>query len=156
METTPSVPKNPALPTLAWVVHIVFYTALLGIIATSKLPTVPKSVFFIKKQFLAGNEILFRFQDPGLSFALFDPYASRKGSVSFLMDAPYDPEDKATEQLQAAQGRLAPLLLNVVPSEQTAFVFCSQNEIASARIKTLGYTATAILGDGKMIAEKKP
>ena len=96
--------------------------------------------------------MLFRIQDPGLPFAIFEPYLPHKGSVSFLTD---DPEHTATEQLQAARSRLAPLLLNPDPVESIALVFCSQNAIAAARMQATGYRAIKVLGDGKLIAEKR-
>ena len=154
MEKSASVPLKRLRSALPWTMNLMFYGSICWIIAMSELPAVKEPVFLIRKQFLEGNETLFSLQSPGLPFAIFEPYLPRKGTVSFLADAPYDPENTATEQLQAAQGRLAPLLLNHDPVESTALVFCSQNEIAAARIQAAGYQVTRVLENGKMIAEK--
>lgn len=156
MEKTPFRNLKRLRSGLPWAVNILFYGSVCWIIAISELPSVTEPVFLMRKQFLAGNEALFRIQDPGLPFLIFEPYRFKEGSVSFLMDLPYDPEHRSIEKLQAAQGRLAPLLLNPDPAEHTAFVFCSNNTLAFARMQATGYQATKILGDGKMIAEKRP
>jgi len=117
--------------------------------------TIKEPVFLLRHQFLAGNEMLFGFQDPGFPFAIFKPYLPPRGNVSFITDAPDNSKNMATEQLQAAQSYLAPLLLNHNPVETTALAFCSQNEIAVARMQAAGYRITRVLENGKMIAEKK-
>lgn len=109
----------------------------------------------MRKQFLAGNESFFKGQNPGLPFAIFEPHLPRNGTISFLTDTPYHPEHGSAEKIQAAQGRLAPLMLNPQPEEKTALVFCSQSEIAAARMHATGYRPLKILGDGKLIAVKR-
>ena len=155
MEKTASVPLKRPRSVLPWVMNLMFYGSICWIITISELPPVKEPVFLMQKQFLAGNETIFRFQDPGLPFAIFEQYLPRKGSVSFLTDAPYDPRQAATEQLQTAQSRLAPLLLNPAPGENTALVFCSSNAIAAARMQAAGYQAVRVLGNGILIAEKR-
>jgi len=110
----------------------------------------------MQKQFLASNEKLFRTQDPGFPFIIFKPYLPHKGSISFFTDTPYAPAGHASsEQISAAQGQLAPLLLNPAPVESTALVFCSQNAIATAQLQTTGYQATRVLGNGQFIAKRR-
>ena len=153
--TTFVLPKRPRF-SLALLIHFLFYASILGILSLSRLPSVPGSVFILEKQFLAGHETFFRWQDPGLPYTLFEAYRPGNGRASFLMDEPYDPEGKAVEQFQSAQGRLAPLLLNTNPVENAALFFCSRNEIAQARAQATGYRPVVLLGDGKVIAEKRP
>lgn len=155
MKNMAPLPLEKLRSALPWAMNLLFYGSVCWIIAISELPPIQGAVFLMRKQFLAGNETPFRFQDPGFPFAIFKPYRPPNGRVSFLMDAPYAPDHKNAEQLQAAQARLAPLLLNPDPVETTAFVFCSQNAIAAARMQMTGYRATKTLGDGKMIAEKR-
>ncbi len=152
MEKITSIPLKRLWSALPWAINLLFYGSVCWIIAISELPPIPGPVFLMRKQFLAGNETLFRIQDPGLPFAIFEPYLPRRGSVSFLTD---DPEHTATEQLQAARGQLAPLLLNPDPVEKIALVFCSQTAIAAARMQATDYRAIKIFGDGKLIAEKR-
>ena len=152
MEQTPPFPLKSSRSVLWGAINLLFYGSILWIIAISELPPITGPVFLMRRQFLAGNETLFRIQDSGFPYVIFEPYLPHKGSVSFLTN---DPEHTATEQLQAAQSRLAPLLLNHDPVESTALVFCSQNVIAVARMQTTGYRAIKVLGDGKMIAEKR-
>lgn len=155
MKNTTSVPVKSPHFTPSGIISVLFFMSLFGIVLTSKLPTATGPVLFLKKEFLAGRESLFRFQDPGLPYAPFEAYLPKKGIISFLTDKPYDPIQMAAEQLQAAQGRLAPALLNSEPIEPTAIVSCSRDEIAMARIQETGYKPAALLGNGKMIAEKK-
>jgi hypothetical protein len=138
-----------------WALNLLFYGSICWIILISELPPVTGAVFLMRKQFLAGNETLFRAQNPGLRFTIFAPYFSGEKTISFLTDTPYEPEHAGTEALQAAQGQWAPLLLNPEPVEKTALVFCSQNAIAAARMQATGYQSTKVLGNGKMIAEKR-
>ena len=138
----------------SWALNLLFYGSVCWIIAISELPPIKEPVFLLRQHFLASNKTLFALQDPGLRFAIFEPYRTNKDRVSFLMDTPYDSDSNTAEQLQAAQGRLAPLLLNPDPVEKTAFIFCSKNAIANIRMQENGYRVTRILGDGKMIAEK--
>ena len=141
--------------TLPWTMNLLFYGSICWIIAISELPPITGPIFLMRKQFRTGNETFFKIQDPGLRYAIFEPYLPHNGSVSFLTDAPYDHEHAATtEQLMAAQSRLVPLLLNPDPVESTAFVFCSQNAIAAFRMQATGYRTTKVLGDGIMIGEK--
>jgi len=155
MEKTTSVPVKlwhflpPAL-------NFILYGSLLWIILSSELPPVKESVFVLRRLLFQGQETVFRVQDPGLGFILFKVYRPQEKCVSFLTDLPYDAHHKDSELLQAAQGELAPLLLNSSPSEKTAFFFCSNTSIAEARIKATGYKITQILGEGKVIAEKLP
>ncbi len=155
MKNTTSVTVKPPQFTPSGIISVLFFIALFGIVLTSKLPTATGPVLFLKKEFLAGRESLFRFQDTGLPYAPFEAYVPKKGIISFLTDKPYDPFKMAAEQLQAAQGRLIPLLLNSAPVEPTAILFCSRDEIAVARIQETGYKPVAALGNGKMMAEKK-
>jgi len=154
MEKMIPIPPKRLRFALPWAMNLLFYGSVCWIIAISELPPIPGPVFLMRKQFLAGNETFFSIQDPGVPFAIFKPYLPREGSVSFLTDAPYDPEQTTTEPLQSAQGRLAPLLLNPDPVESTAIVFCSQDTIAVNRMQTTGYRATRVLEEGKLIAEK--
>jgi hypothetical protein len=151
---TSAFPKPSRFP-LFRILSFLFYVSIFGSLLVSRLPSVPGPVVFFKKQFLAGRESFFRFQDPGAPYAPFETYLPRSGIVSFLTDTPFDRESKAIEQLQAAQGRLAPLLLDPYPVENTALIFCSRTETALARMQAAGYRPMAVLGDGKMIAEKK-
>jgi hypothetical protein len=155
MEKLPTLSLKRFRSALPWAVNLLFYGSILWAIVISELPPVSGPVFLMRKQFLAGNETPFRIQDPGLPYAIFEPYLPRKGSVTFLSDAPYSPEHAGTEKLQAAQGRLAPLTLNLDPVENIALVFCSQDAIAAARMQATGYRATRVLGDGKMIGGKR-
>lgn len=155
MEKTASVPLKQPRPALSWIINLLFYGSICWIIAISELPPVKGPAFLMQKQFFSGNENIFRFQDPGLPFVIFKQYLPRKGSVSFLTDLPYDPQHAVTEQLQTAQGQMAPLLLNPAPVENMALVFCSNNEIAAARMQTAGYRVVRVLGNGKLIAEKR-
>ena len=125
------------------------------ILLASKLPAATAPVLFYKKQLLAGHESFFRPQDPGLRYAAFETYRFKGGTASFLTDSPYDPYQRSAEQLQAAEGRLAPLLLNPDPVEHTALIFCSSSKIAMARMQATGYRPVAVLEDGKIIAEKQ-
>ena len=152
MEKITSISLKRFRSALPWTMNLMFYGSVCWIIAISELPPITGPVFLMRRQFLAGNETLFRIQDSGFPYVIFEPYLPHKGSVSFLTD---DPEHTATEQLQAARSRLAPLLLNPDPVESIALVFCSQNVIAVARMQTTGYRAIKVLGDGKMIAEKR-
>ncbi len=152
--TTSVIPKQPQ-SLLARILHFFFYASLLGILFVSKLPSATGPILVFKKNFLAGAESFFRFQDPGLPYAIFKTGLARTGgTATFLTDRPYDPKDPAVEQLQAAQGSLAPLLLNPLPTENKAFIFCSREVIAQARMQGTGYRPVVILADGKMIAEK--
>ena len=151
--TTSVIPKQPQF-FLARIIHFFFYAILLGILLVSKLPSSTGPVLILKKNFLAGAESSFRFQDPDLPYTMFKASLARSGTATFLTDRPYDPKDPAVERLQAAQGSLAPLLLNPLPVESQALVFCSKSATAQARMQETGYRPIVILADGKMIAEK--
>ena len=155
MKKTPHGSLESLRFVLPWAINILFYGSVCWIITISELPPVPGPVFLMRKQFLEGNTAFFSIQDPGLPYAIFEPFLPRKGSVSFLADTPYNPEHTSTEQLQAAQNRLTPLLLNHDPVERIALAFCSQKAIAAARLQAAGYRAAKDLGNGKMIGEKK-
>lgn len=145
--------SNRFLSALPWTLNLLFYGSVGWIIAISSLPTIPEAVFYMQKQFLAGNESFFTIQNPGLSFAIFEPHLPRRGSVSFLTDVQ---EQTLSEQFSAAQSQLAPLILNRAPVEDTAIVFCTQDAIALSRLQGSGYQATIPLGNGKWIAKKQP
>lgn len=152
MENMPSIPSKRPRFALSWIISLLFYGSVCWIIAISELPPVSRHVFFMRNQFLAGNETFFKIQDPGVPFAIFEPYLPHRGSVSFLTD---NLERTTAEALQSAQGFLAPLLLNPDPGESTALVFCSQNAIAAARMQATGYRPIKVFGNGKLIAEKR-
>jgi hypothetical protein len=155
MKNTTSVLRKPSHFSFSRIIHFLFYVSIFGIILGSRLPPVNGPVSFFKKQFLAGHESFFRLQDPGLLYVPFETHLPQSGVASFLTDMPYAPKQKATEQLQAAQGRLAPLLLNPDPVEKTALISCSRNDIALARMQAAGYRPITVLEEGKMIAEKQ-
>ncbi|MDD5227031.1 MAG: hypothetical protein PHV97_07625 [Candidatus Omnitrophica bacterium] len=137
-----------------WAVNLLFYGSVCWIIAIAELPSISHPVFLMREQFLAGNETVFKRQDPGLPYSIFEPHLPRKGRVSFLTDTPYNSKQAPSEQLQSAQGRLAPLFLNPIPVENIALVFCSHNATAATRMQAADYRTMRILGDGKLIAEK--
>lgn len=153
MEKTSPSPLERIRCILPLALNILFYGSICWVIAVSELPPIQKFVFFMRKQFLAANESFFRIQDPGLPYAAFEFYLPRKGNASFLTDTPYAHERSVAEKLQAAQGRLAPLLINPAPSERIALVFCSNDAIAAARMQATGYRPLKALGNGKWIAE---
>jgi len=126
------------------------------IVLTSELPPLKSHVFFLRDQLLAGHQDVFLVQDPGIVFSTFIPFLSPKSEISFISDRPYAPRDQAIEKLQIAQGRLAPRILNPDPVEKTALIFCTNQSLAEARMKSTGYRSVITLGDGKVIAEKKP
>jgi hypothetical protein len=139
---------------LAW--NILFYCIVTSIVLASELPPLRGPVSFLRDQLFSGNHAAFRAQDPGIFFSAFAPFLPARGRISFITDLPYAPRDPATELIQRAQGRLAPLILNPEPVERMALVFCSNSSIAEARMKAASYRPVRILGDGKIIAVKNP
>ncbi|HNX69524.1 MAG TPA: hypothetical protein PLL75_06235 [Candidatus Omnitrophota bacterium] len=137
-------------------VNFLFYGSVFFMIATAELPSVSGPLFLLRKEFLAGHEKVFQFQTTGLPFAAIQPFLPGKGSVGFIMDRPYTPGDPSLEQFYAAQGYLAPLILNLRPSERYAFVYCSSNTIAEQRLRETNYRMLRTFGDGKGLAEKMP
>lgn len=136
-------------------IPLIFYIIIGMILVTSELPEVKTPAFITRHWLFSGQELPFKSQDPGRFFSIFEPYRTPQDPrVSFLTDEDYDPRDPGIEKLQAAQGRLAPTLLNPAPGERLAFVFCSNTAIAAKRLQVTGYRMTHSLGNGKGIAEK--
>jgi hypothetical protein len=138
---------------LPWIGNIMFYGTILAIVAFSELPPLSQENFDLRKGLLSGNEQILR--EPGAEFSIFKPYLPEKGAVSFLMDSLYHPYAPAAEQLYLAQSYLAPLILNIVPVEKNALVYCSKGFLADEWMQNTGYRLTVALADGKGIAEKK-
>jgi len=129
-----------------------FYGMILAIIACSELPSLGPENFRLRKELLSGNKRIFRVL--GADFSAFKPYLPPQGTVSFLMDSPYQPYDPITEKLYMAQSYLAPLILNANPVEKNAIVYCTKGFIADDRMQSAGYKLKIALADGKGIAEK--
>ena len=154
MQTQASPLPSTWIRFLPWIGNLCFYGIIGLIVATSELPPINKRIFFLRDQFLAGNNAIFRAQDPGITFSPFTPFLPPQKEISFITDTPYAPRDQATEKLQIAQGWLTPRILNPDPVEKTALIFCSNRAIAEARMKATGYRIVKTLGNGKGIAEK--
>lgn len=138
---------------MPWIGTLAFYGLVLAIVASAELPSLQPESFLLRKELLSGNEHIFPV--PGSVFSVFKPYLPEKGSVSFLMDSRYHPYAPITEQLYTAQSYLAPLILNAMPVEKNAIVYCSKGSLAGPRIQNAGYRLKIALADGKGIAEKK-
>ncbi len=136
----------------AWTGSFVFYGSVLLVIAFAELPPVGPENFRSRKELFSGNEKIF--MEPGAQFAPFKPYLPEKGTVSFLMDTPYHPYSPKTESLYMAQSYLVPLVLNTVPAEKTALVYCSQGFIADQWMRNTGYRLKFAIADGQGVAEK--
>ncbi len=155
MEKTTVAPRDRLRTIVRTSIPWIFYVIIGMILVTSELPAVKTPAFITRQWLLSGQELPFKLQDPGRFFSIFEPYCSSQDPrVSFLTDKDYGPRDPGIEKLQAAQGRLAPTLLNPAPGERLAFVFCSNTAITAKRLQITGYRMTHSLGDGKGIAEK--
>jgi hypothetical protein len=136
----------------AWTGNVLFYGAILIMIAFAELPPVGPQNFRSRDELFSGNEKIF--VEPGSQFEPFKPYLPVKGAVSFVMDTPYHPYSPKTESLYMAQSYLAPLVLSVIPVEPTALVYCSKGFIADQWMQNTGYRLKLALTDGQGIAEK--
>ncbi len=136
----------------AWTGNVLFYGAILLMIAFAELPSVSPENFRLRKELLSGNEAIFG--EVGSAFAVYKPYLPQRGSVTFFMDFLYNPYDPTSEKLYMAQSYLAPLVLNVLPDEKVAIVACSQGLIADEWMRSTGYRLKVPLGNGEGIAEK--
>ena len=137
---------------LPWTATLLFHGFIFFIIATAKLPPLSDQTFVSRQRLFEDNKKYF--PDPDGVFSLFKPYAPEKGSLSFIMDFPYNPYGTNIAQVFSAQNYFAPLILNPHPQEKQAFFFCSSNQIAAVRLQETGYKIRALLADGKGLAEK--
>ncbi len=144
---------QPCKFSLPWIGNFLFYGTVLAIIAFSELPSLAPENFLLRKELFSGNEKIFRAL--GSDFSVFKPHLPEKGAVSFLMDLPYHPYAPISEQLYMAQSYLAPLILNILPNEEIAIVYCSKGFIANGWMQSTGYQLKIALAEGKGIAEKK-
>lgn len=131
-----------------------FYGIVLWIIVTARFTPVPEQAFILKKFLFSGNEKIFQVFNPGTHFSIFDPYLPSRENISLIMDLPYDRENTASEQFQAAQRHFAPRILTPFPIEKKAIIFCSNDELATKRMSETGYKWILAFGKGKGIAEK--
>lgn len=133
-------------------VLLFFYGFIFFVIADAKLPPLEEQAFVLRKYLFEDKKQYF--PDPNGVFSLFAPYAPPRGDVSFIMDFPFSPYGISIAQLYSAQNYFAPLILNPYPQEKRAFVYCSANRIATARLQETGYKLRVVLADGKGLAEK--
>lgn len=134
------------------VICAVFYCLVIIVIFQSKSYPIYKNRPELIKHLLNGSDE--GFLPPGKSFEIFKNLIPKNGTVSFILDRPFNSYDMMIENLYAAQTFLAPILINQLPEEPLAIVYCSDRATAEKRMREEHYQMAYPVADGKGLAVK--
>jgi hypothetical protein len=93
---------------------------------------------------------------PGSQLELLKNFLPSRGTFTFITNQPVETDREAEFFYYDAQNYLVPLVLNSLPEEHYAIVYCSSQQIAEERLRETGYRWTRHLAGGQGLAEKSP
>lgn len=91
----------------------------------------------------------------GAELAPFKAILPQKGVITFLMDKPRYGDKELTEFFLSVQNFLCPVILNSEPVEPHGIIYCTNDDIANARLSETGYQMVAKQSAGKGIMIRK-
>ena len=136
-----------------------FYIAIITLILTQGFkPIKLKPIPLLLNSLVSGTDQGYILR--GHELKPFKPHLPVRGTISFIMDFPYgkyvSAEKLAKKKIffHDAKTYLAPLTVNTEPTENVAIFYCSNADIAEARLAETGYRWQTKIADGKGVAVK--